>query len=85
MHQHLDLLALGGDDVELRKNLKRQLGPYTELFGEGAVVYWYGFVDGAESPPGISAMTLAGSISSAETTWMPGSSTCSPVSLGSNR
>jgi len=42
-----------GDDVELRKNLKRQLGPYTEIFGEGAVVYWYGYVDGAESPPGI--------------------------------
>ncbi len=42
-----------GDDVELRKNLKRQLAPYTEIFGEGAVVYWYGYVDGAESPPGI--------------------------------
>ncbi len=42
-----------GDDVELRKNLRRQLAPYTQLFGEGAVVYWYGFVDGAESPPGI--------------------------------
>jgi len=42
-----------GDDVELRKNLRRQLGPYTQLFGEGAVVYWYGYVDGAESPPGI--------------------------------
>jgi len=42
-----------GDDVELRKNLRRQLGPYTEIFGEGAVVYWYGYVDGAESPPGI--------------------------------
>jgi hypothetical protein len=42
-----------GDDVEIRKNLKRQLGPYTELFGEGAVVYWYGFVEGAVSPPGI--------------------------------
>ncbi len=42
-----------GDDVELRRNLKRQLAPYTELFGEGAVVYWYGFVDGATSPPGI--------------------------------
>ncbi len=42
-----------GDDVELRRNLKRQLAPYTELFGEGAVVYWYGYVDGAESPPGI--------------------------------
>jgi uncharacterized protein with TPD motif len=28
-----------GDEVELKKNLKRQLGPYTEMFGEGAVVY----------------------------------------------
>lgn len=42
-----------GDDVELRKNLRRQLAPYTQMFGEGAVVYWYGYVDGAESPPGI--------------------------------
>ena len=42
-----------GDDVELKKNLKRQLGPYTEMFGEGAVVYWLGYIDGAESPPGI--------------------------------
>ncbi len=39
-----------GDDVELRKNLRRQLAPYTEIFGEGGVVYWYGYVDGAESP-----------------------------------
>lgn len=42
-----------GDDVEMRKNLKRQLGPYTQLFGEGVVVYWYGYVEGAESPPGV--------------------------------
>jgi hypothetical protein len=42
-----------GDDVELRKNLRRQLAPYTEIFGEGGVVYWYGYVEGAESPPGI--------------------------------
>ena len=42
-----------GDDVELRRNLRRQLRPYTDLFGEGAVVYWYGFVEGAESPPGV--------------------------------
>jgi hypothetical protein len=42
-----------GDDVEMRKNLKRQLGPYTEIFGEGAVVYWYGYVEGATSPDGI--------------------------------
>lgn len=51
--QWIESKANFGDDVELRRNLKRQLGPYTELFGEGAVVYWYGFVDGAVSPPGI--------------------------------
>lgn len=51
--QWIESKANFGDDVELRKNLKRQLAPYTELFGEGAVVYWYGFVDGAASPPGI--------------------------------
>jgi Protein of unknown function TPD sequence-motif len=51
--QWIESKANFGDDVELRKNLKRQLGPYTELFGEGAVVYWYGYVDGAASPPGI--------------------------------
>jgi hypothetical protein len=51
--QWIESKANFGDDVELGKNLKRQLAPYTELFGEGAVVYWYGFVDGAASPPGI--------------------------------
>ena len=51
--QWIESKANFGDDVELRKNLKRQLAPYTEIFGEGAVVYWYGYVEGAESPPGI--------------------------------
>jgi Protein of unknown function TPD sequence-motif len=51
--QWIESKANFGDDVELRKNLRRQLGPYTEMFGEGAVVYWYGYVDGAVSPDGI--------------------------------
>jgi len=51
--QWIESKANFGDDVEMRKNLRRQLGPYTELFGEGVVVYWYGYVEGAESPPGI--------------------------------
>lgn len=42
-----------GDDVELRRNLRKQLEPYTQMFGEGAVVYWYGHTKGAQSPPGI--------------------------------
>ena len=42
-----------GDEIELRKNVRRQLKPYTEIFGTGAVVYWFGFVEGIEPPEGI--------------------------------
>ena len=48
-----------GDEIELKKNVRRQLKPYTELFGTGAVVYWFGFVEGIEPPEGI--MLLDGS------------------------
>lgn len=51
--QWIESKANFGDDVELRRNLKRQLAPYTQIFGEGAVVYWYGYVEGADSPPGV--------------------------------
>jgi len=42
-----------GDDIELRKNARRQLKPYTEMFGTGAVVYWFGLVEGIEPPEGV--------------------------------
>jgi hypothetical protein len=42
-----------GDEIELKKNVRRQLKPYTELFGKGAVVYWFGFIEGIEPPEGI--------------------------------
>ena len=42
-----------GDEIELRKNVRRQLKPYTELFGTGAVVYWFGFVEGIDPPEDI--------------------------------
>jgi hypothetical protein len=42
-----------GDEIELKKNVRRQLKPYTEMFGTGAVVYWFGFVEGIEPPEGI--------------------------------
>lgn len=42
-----------GDDIELRKNVKRQLKPYTDMFGTGAVVYWFGFVEGIAPPEGV--------------------------------
>ncbi len=34
-----------GDKKEIRRNMKKQLRPYKELFGPGAVVYWLGYVD----------------------------------------
>ncbi len=43
-----------GDEIELRRNVRRQLKPYTELFGNGAVVYWFGYVEGIEPPEGVS-------------------------------
>ncbi len=33
-----------GDVPEIRKNYRNQLKPYLELYGPGAVVYWYGYV-----------------------------------------
>lgn len=42
-----------GDEIELKKNVRRQLKPYTELFGTGAVVYWFGFVEGIDPPEDI--------------------------------
>ena len=45
-----------GDEIELRKNVRRQLLPYTEMFGTGAVVYWFGFVEGIEPPEGVTLL-----------------------------
>lgn len=39
-----------GDSVEFRFNARKQLCPYTELFGPGVVVYWTGYVNGMECP-----------------------------------
>ena len=37
--------AMFGDDREIRRQFKKQLGPYLKYFGPGIVVYWYGFID----------------------------------------
>jgi hypothetical protein len=51
--QWIESKANFGDDVELRRNVRKQLEPYVRMFGEGIVVYWYGHLRGAEGPPGI--------------------------------
>ncbi len=45
--------ALFGDDVEFRKHLKKQLIPYLRMFGTGAVVYWFGYLEDLEVPRGL--------------------------------
>ena len=37
-----------GDRTEVSRNFKRQLQPYSELFGPGMVIYWFGVVDGLQ-------------------------------------
>lgn len=42
--------ATFGDNTEFRFNSKKQLIPYTQLFGPGVVVYWMGKLDDLECP-----------------------------------
>ncbi len=37
--------AIFGDPYEIRRHIKKQLGPYSEMFGDGSVVYWFGHAD----------------------------------------
>lgn len=37
--------AIFGDPFEVRRHIKKQLRPYSDMFGDGAVVYWFGHVD----------------------------------------
>jgi hypothetical protein len=42
-----------GDNVEFRFNSRKQLCPYTQLFGPGLVIYWTGCLNDMECPPDI--------------------------------
>ena len=42
-----------GNAQEVRRNMKKQLIPYTEIFGPGIVVYWFGHVDDFEPAEGV--------------------------------
>ncbi len=41
----IDSKASFGDDIEIRKNNRRQFHQYVSLFGKGFVLYWFGFLD----------------------------------------
>jgi len=45
--------ATFGDNTEFRFNSRKQLIPYTQLFGPGVVVYWMGCLDDLELPEDI--------------------------------
>ena len=42
----LESKANFGDRTEVSRNIKRQLHPYSDLFGPGVVIYWFGVVEG---------------------------------------
>ncbi len=37
--------ATFGDPYEIKRHIRKQLLPYSGLFGDGMVVYWFGYVD----------------------------------------
>lgn len=43
--------ATFGDPVEIRRHIKKQLSPYANLFGDGIVVYWFGYVEDVDHRP----------------------------------
>ena len=42
-----------GDNTEFKFNSRKQLIPYTQIFGPGVVVYWVGKLDDLECPPDV--------------------------------
>ena len=42
--------ATFGDPYEIKRHIKKQLEPYTDLFGDGMVVYWFGYVEDVDLP-----------------------------------
>jgi hypothetical protein len=48
--------ATFGDAYEVKRHVKKQLQPYKEIFGDGLVVYWYGYLDelSVNMPEGVS-------------------------------
>ncbi len=49
----IDSKASFGDDIELRKNNRRQFHQYVTLFGKGLVLYWFGYIDDMKSEDSI--------------------------------
>lgn len=41
----IDSKASFGDDIEIRRNNRKQFHQYVDLFGDGLVLYWFGIID----------------------------------------
>ena len=53
--------ATFGDPVEIRRHIKKQLEPYANMFGDGLVVYWFGYADDVDhrEPEGVTIVDAA--------------------------
>lgn len=53
--------ATFGDPVEVRRHIKKQLEPYADLFGDGLVVYWFGYAEDVDhrEPEGVTIVDAA--------------------------
>ena len=48
-----------GDNTEFKYNCRKQLIPYTQIFGPGVVVYWTGCLDDLECPEGVDVIDIS--------------------------
>ncbi len=48
-----------GDNTEFKYNSRKQLIPYTNIFGPGVVVYWVGKLDDLECPEGVTVQDIS--------------------------
>ncbi|MDD5502031.1 MAG: TPD domain-containing protein [Candidatus Thermoplasmatota archaeon] len=53
----IDSKASFGDDEENRQNIRKQLGIYVDMFGDGMAVYWFGITEKTSTPDSIYLMT----------------------------
>ncbi|HSV42678.1 MAG TPA: C15orf41 family protein [Methanomassiliicoccales archaeon] len=66
--------ATFGDRIEVNRNVKKQLEPYLEMFGQGVVVYWFGYVDDIKVPEGIHI--IDGSLTGHKCEYVTGAKAC---------
>eukprot|EP00466_Bigelowiella_natans_P009692 jgi/Bigna1/76389/fgenesh1_pg.41_\ len=53
----IDSKASFGDPLSHEKHTQQQIQQYVDRYGPGMIIYWFGFVEGMETPEGVKLVT----------------------------